>query len=181
MYLLVPEIYSPISYESIPYFIGVVFLTTFIVPLLSVLFLLITKRISSMEITKMEERSLPFLSIGAFYAVTCYMFYSRMQVPRPLLVMMIAVTLLIFLIYVISLKMKISVHSAAMWGMAGIFSALAMRYLSTDFIVPLALIFLAAGVTTTSRLFLERHTPAESWSGVCLGFVLCFSAVYLFG
>lgn len=181
MYLLIPEIYAPISYESIPYFIGVVFLTTSVVPTLSILFLRLTQRISSMEMTRLEERSLPFLSIGAFYGVTCYMFYSKMRVPQSLLVMMISVTILIFLIYLISLRFKISVHSSAIWGVAGIFSALAIKYLSTDFILPLSLIFLAAGATTMSRLSLGRHTPDESWSGVCLGFFFCFAAFFFFG
>lgn len=181
MYVLIPEIYSPISYESIPYFIGVVFLTTCVVPALSILFLVLTQRISSLSVTKLEERSLPFLSIAAFYGVTTYLFYSKMKVPQSLLIMMIAVTILIFLIYLISFRFKISVHSTAIWGVAGLFSALSIKYLSTDFILPLGLVFLAAGTTTMARLSLGRHTPVESWSGVCLGFFLCFSAFYLFG
>ncbi|MEQ9303691.1 MAG: hypothetical protein RJQ14_07215, partial [Marinoscillum sp.] len=126
MYLLIPEIFSPISYESIPYFIGVVFLTTCIVPSLSILFLLLTQRVSNLAITQLEERSLPFLSIGTFYGVTTYMFYAKMRVPQSLLVLMISVTVLIFMIYLISFRFKISVHSSAVWGVAVLFSALSI-------------------------------------------------------
>lgn len=181
MYWIIPEIYSPIRYESIPFFIGVVFLTTAVVPALSILFLKMTQKVTSLEITKLEERSLPFLSIGTFYGVTTYMFYAKMSVPFPLLIMMMAVTVLIFLIYLISFNFKISVHSAGIWGVAGLFSALAIKYLSTSVIPILAAIFVAAGLTTMSRLYLGRHSPDESWSGVTLGFILCFLAFYLFG
>ena len=181
LFLMLPEIYSPIRYESIPAFIGVVFLTTAVVPALSILFLKITQRVSNLEITRFEERSLPFLSIGTFYGVTTYMFYAKMRVPMPLLIMMIAVTVLIFLIYLISFKFKISVHSAGIWGVSGLFSALAIKYLNTSFIPILAIILISAGLTTMSRLYLGRHTPPESWSGILLGFTLCFTAFYYFG
>lgn len=181
LYLIIPEIFSPIRQESIPYYIAVVFITTCIVPALSVLFLKLTQRISNLEITKREERSLPFLAIGTFYGVTCYMFYTKMNVPLALLIMMISVTILIFLIYLVSLRFKISVHSAAIWGVSGLFSSLAIKYLTTLSIPILAIIFLSAGITTTSRLYLGRHTPEESWSGAILGFFFCFTAFFLFG
>jgi len=181
LFWLMPEIYSPIPYESIPYFIGAVFVTTFLIPSISILFLMLTKRISSLEITSREERSLPFLSIGMFYAITSYMFYTKMSVPHTIMIIMIMVTLLIFLIFLISFVLKISVHSAGIWGVAGLFSAFTIKYLSTAFILPLAIIFIVAGVTTASRLYLGRHTPMESWAGVLFGFFFCFSGFYWFG
>lgn len=181
LYMLVPEVFSPIPLASVPYFIGAIFLTTFIVPSLSILFLMATSRISNLEITRLEERSLPFLSIGAFYGVTTYMFYSKMSIPRSFLVIMVSVTLLIFLIYLISFKVKISVHATGIWGMAGLLSAFSMKYLSTEVLVPLALVFVAAGLTTSSRLYLERHTPRESWMGAIFGFLFCFATFYFFG
>ncbi len=181
LFAMAPEIFSPIRYESIPYFIGIVFVTTCLVPALSILFLKLTQRVSSLEITKLEERSLPFLSIGTFYGVTTYMFYTKMQVPIPLLSMMMAVTILIFLIYIISFRFKISVHASAVWGVSGLFSALAIKYLSTLSIDVLALLFVLSGLTTASRLYLNRHTPAESWTGAMLGFGFCFLTFFFFG
>lgn len=181
MFLVIPEIFAPIRYESIPSFIAIVFITTCIVPGISILFLKVTQRISSLEITRLEERSLPFLSIGIFYGVTTYMFYSKLNVPLPLLIMMVAVTLLIFLIYIVSFRFKISVHSAAIWGVSGLFSALAIKYLSSFNAEAIAPIFIMAGLTTTSRLYLGLHTPEESWSGAALGFTFCFVTFYFFG
>lgn len=179
-YWMLPEIYSPIPYKSIPMFIAVVFITTAVIPALSIAFLMFTKRVSNLDITRREERSLPFLTIGLFYGATTYMLYDKMNVPRPLLVMMIAVTALIMVIFLISIRFKMSVHSAGIWGVAGLFTAVAIRYLSVDMVGPLSLIFIAAGLTTMSRLALGRHTPNESWAGIILGYSLCFSAFWFF-
>lgn len=181
LYWLIPEIYTPIPIESIPSFIAVIFFTTFVIPLLSILFLRFTKKVSNLDISNQEERTLPFISIAAFYAVTTYMLYDKMRVPYSLLIMMIVVSGLILLIALISLKFKISVHSAGIWGVAGLFSALSMKYLNTDAAFWIEMIYLAAGLTTSSRLYLGKHTPAESWSGVVFGFLFCFVAFYLFG
>lgn len=180
LYFFVPEIYSPISFEAIPYFITSVFVTTFIVPLVSILFIKLSKRISSLEMSNREDRLFPFFSVAAFYGITTYLFNTRMSLPQPLLAIMIAVTVLIFIIFLISLKFKISVHSAGIWGVAGIFSALALKYLSIALMLPLVLLFIAAGLTTASRLYLGRHTPEESWSGVFLGYGICFISAFIF-
>lgn len=180
-YWIFPEIYSPIPYESIPLFIAAIFITTSVIPALSILFLLLTKRVSNLEITSMEERSLPFLSICLFYGITTYMFHTKMQVPHAFIVIMVVVTSLIFMVFLISFRLKISVHAAGIWGVAGIFSAFTMKYLSTAFIAPLAIIFIVAGLTSASRLYLNRHTPVESWSGTIIGFLFCFLGFYLFG
>ena len=180
-YLTTPEIFSPIPKDYILYFIGAIFVTTAVIPALSVLFLLLTSRISNLEITNIEERSLPFISIGAFYGATTYMFYTKMMLPNGLLVMMIAVTVMIFLILLISIKFKISVHSAGIWGVCGFYAALSLKYLVTGTLIPLGVAFVLAGLTTTSRLFLNRHTPAESWSGAIFGFLFCFLSFAFFG
>lgn len=180
-YWVIPEIYSPIPPQAIPYFILSVFVLTFLIPVISILFLRFTQRLSSLEMTRREERTLPFFFITAFYIITTYLFYSRMTLPRSLLVMMITVSALVSVIFLISLKFKISVHSAGIWGTAGIFSALSLKYLDTSSVLPLIIIFTLAGITTSSRLYLNRHTPVESWSGVGLGFISCFTGFLLFG
>lgn len=181
IYVFVPEMYSPVPAEAIPYFIGAVFVTTFIIPVISMLFMKLTQRISSLEMSTKEERLFPLFSIGAFYAITTYLFYTKMNLPKPLFVLMMGSTLLILFIFFISMQYRISIHTSAIWGMAGIFSALAIKYLNTSgFFLP-CLIFLGAGISTTAGLYLDRHTPAESWSGAALGFSFCFFGFFLYG
>lgn len=178
---LVPEAFSPIPEQGIPYFILSIFITTFGVPALSVLALRLTRRISSLAISKREERHFPFFSIALFYGTTTYLFYIRMSVPPSILVMMVLVTVLIALLLVISFWQKISVHAAAIWGVCGIFSCFAIKYLNSTFAPHTAILFVVAGLVSTSRLSLGRHTASEVWSGAMLGFVLCFVGFYFFG
>lgn len=178
---VVPEAFSPIPEQGVPYFILAIFVTTFVVPALSVLALRFTRRISSLAISKREERHFPFFSIVLFYGTTTYLFYIRMSVPQPILVMMILVTVLIALLLIISFWQKISVHAAAIWGVCGIFSCFAIKYLNTSFTIHTAILFMLAGLVGSSRLLLGRHTANEVWSGALLGFFLCFVGFYLFG
>ncbi|XOV92963.1 MAG: PA-phosphatase [Bacteroidota bacterium] len=179
-YFLFPQVFSPIAYDSIPNFIGIVFLTTFVIPAISILFLRYTNRISSLQMSQREERFLPFLSITAFYGITTYLFISKIHVSDQLAVMMVVVTILVGLILLISIRYKISVHSAGMWGTFGIFAAFAIKYLTTGSIIYLIIIVLLAGVVSFSRLYLDKHSNDEVWSGAILGFVLCFCGIYFF-
>lgn len=176
-----PEFYSPIPSKAIPYFIFSIFILTFLIPVISILLLKVTNKVSSLEMTNREERVLPFFFIAAFYSVTTYLLNSKMMLPETIFVLMMVVSVLVSVIFLISLKFKISVHSAGIWGTAGTFSGLAIRYLDSSLVIPLLLLYLVAGLTTSSRLYLGRHTPLESWTGAIIGLMICFVGVALFG
>lgn len=174
LYFYLPSLFSPISYETIPFFILAVFLTTAVIPGLSVMMMKWTKKVSDLDIMQRDERRVPFLTIATFYAMTTFLLETRINLSKSLLVMMISVTALIFLIYIISLRFKISVHAAATWGVAGIFSSILLRFGETNLLILTGAIFLVAGFTTSSRIYLARHTEKEAWAGSLLGFVFCF-------
>lgn len=179
-YFIFPQVFSPIPYDEILGFIGVVFLTTFVIPAISIYFLKVTKRISSLELTRREERVLPFLTITGFYGITTYLLIKKIHISDQLSVMMFAVTILIGLILLISMRYKISVHAAGIWGTFGVFSAFAIKYLTTGSAFYLVGLVLVAGIVSYSRLYLEKHTSDEVWLGTILGFIVCFGAIYLF-
>lgn len=179
-YFLFPQIFSPIAFEAIPNFIGIVFLTTFVIPVISILFLKFTNKISSLEMSQKEERFLPFLTITSFYAISTYLFITKIHVSEQLSVMMFIVTSLIGIILLISNWYKISVHAAGIWGAFGIFSAFAIRFLTTSSIYYLIGLVLVAGIVSYSRLYLQKHSNDEVWSGAILGFIVCFGGIYFF-
>lgn len=179
-YFLFPQIFSPIAFEAIPNFIGIVFLTTFVIPVISILFLKFTNKISSLEMSQKDERFLPFLTITSFYAISTYLFITKIHVSEQLSVMMFIVTSLIGIILLISNWYKISVHAAGIWGAFGIFSAFAIRFLTTSSIYYLIGLVLVAGIVSYSRLYLQKHSNDEVWSGAILGFIVCFGGIYFF-
>ncbi|CAM9931404.1 unnamed protein product [Chrysoparadoxa australica] len=179
-YFLFPQIFSPIAFDAIPNFIGIVFLTTFVIPVISIFFLRFTNKLSSLEMSQKEERFLPFLSITSFYAISTYLFITKINVSEQLSVMMFVVTILIGIILLISIRYKISVHSAGIWGTFGLFAAFAIRFLNTSSIFYLIALVLLAGIVSFSRLYLKKHSNDEVWAGSILGFLVCFGGIYFF-
>lgn len=180
LYIIFPSIFSPIPTHTIPYFIGAIFLTTFIIPVVSILLLKLSKRISSLELTIREERIIPFVSIALFYAVTTYLFYAKMNLTATIMTVMILATVLIIILTIVSLAYKISVHAAGIWGICGIICAIYLKLLDQPDIPVIISAFLVAGITSTSRLYLNRHTPAEVWLGSFVGFFVCLFSTYCF-
>jgi len=72
---------------------------------------------------------------------------------------------------VVSLKWKISAHSAAIGGLIGGVSALSFR-LHENAILVLSLLILVAGLVATSRLILLKHTNTQVYAGFSLGFLI---------
>lgn len=180
LFLLAPALFGGIPRSSMTGFIGIIFFSTCLIPAISILFLKFTRQISNMDISHRQERLLPFFSIVLFYMATTYMLYQQMNVPLLFLYMMLMVTVLMLIVTLISFRFKISVHATAIWGVSGLFSALSFKYLTIDQAPWIGLIYISAGATTTSRLYLKKHTPAESWSGAFLGYIFCFTAFFLF-
>ncbi|MEM9325403.1 MAG: phosphatase PAP2 family protein [Bacteroidota bacterium] len=180
LYFTAPEIIGSIGVEYIPNLILAIFLSTAVIPAMSIGFMKVSSRISNYEMTQREERMWPFLLITIFYAATTYFMISQFRVGDVFALMMITVSILIFALLLITLRFKISIHAAASWGGAGIISFLFVQNEAPLF-VPLMITFLAAGAVGTSRLYLGYHTPKEIWTGSLFGFGFCFLVLNLFG
>ncbi|MFT5955435.1 MAG: membrane-associated phospholipid phosphatase [Cyclobacteriaceae bacterium] len=180
-YFYQPEFFSPVSDEFIPKLVSSAFLTTFLIPALSIVIMRFTSRVSSLSLSTKEERILPFVSILLFYGTTTYLFATRLGIHAPLLTMMIAMTSLIGLLLLITLRFKISIHAAANWALCGLLAAISINYTGMNMILPLIASTLTAGLVCASRLYLGRHTEQEIYYGSLLGFVTAFASVSLFG
>lgn len=179
LFLNVPEIF-PFQLRTIIYLLLAVFLTTCAIPAFSIYSLRLFSFVSSLELTNRKERPFPFLLIFIWYAVASYVFVSRLQLGKPFSTIIIAVTILIGILFVITKWFKISIHSTAIWSAAGILASLV---LFNDVAMQGALVIsiLLAGLVGTSRLYLGYHRPEEIWFGALLGFLFSFFALYFFG
>ncbi len=78
----------------------------------------------------------------------------------------------------ITLFYKVSIHSAAIWGIVGIL--LPLNKISNGvLLIPTVIIIVFAGLVMSSRLMLNAHTPREVLSGSLLGFGLGFVGVVM--
>lgn len=175
-----PILARPLSDEALLYILMAIFITTLVIPLCSMGVLKLSDYISSLAMRERKERVIPFLFVSVFYGITTYMFYAKMQLNTVLVLIMLAITLISFLIAIITFFWKISAHSAAIAGMMGFFIAIMIKFSLETFLFPVILSVLLVGIVMSARLYLNSHTPSEILGGGILGFTLSFGIVFLF-
>ncbi len=174
----VPEALQPMSGKIMLYILLLIFITTFIIPLFSILGLKTTSTISSLNLDDRKERVMPFAFITIFYGLTTYLFHIKIEVNNFLLSIFIGTTLIVGLLTIISVFFKISVHAAGSGCMIGSLLALIYLFPGYSLVWPLSLIILISGMILSSRLALNAHKEKEVYSGLILGIIICFLSIY---
>lgn len=174
----IPEALQPMSTRISLYILALVFITTFTIPLLSVLGLRTTRSIRNLMMESKRERLLPFFFITIFYGLTTYLFHTKIEVNDFLISVFFGATLVAALITILTIFFKVSVHAAGMGCLTG--SVLAMIYLFPEHNLTwlLSLVILLTGMVLSARLYLSAHSPMEVYGGFILGFLVCLPSVY---
>jgi len=76
----------------------------------------------------------------------------------------------------ITIKWKISGHTAALGALLGTLITLNLKY-SMNFLGMIIAILLISGAVASSRIYLEKHNPAQVYAGFGLGFLCMFSLI----
>ncbi|MEQ9288422.1 MAG: hypothetical protein RIG77_16000 [Cyclobacteriaceae bacterium] len=173
---VLPELVRPLGWVMLPF----LFITTFLIPIFGVFALRFSGSISSFSLEKREERFWPFLFVAIFYTITTAMFIIKIDVNGTIGTMLVATTVLIVILMLISLFYKISIHAAGMSGVVGFLLVLCMNYPESMALYTLLPTLVLSGLVMTSRLYLNAHKPGEILYGSLLGIVVCFSALYFF-
>jgi membrane-associated phospholipid phosphatase len=158
-------------------FIGLIFLMTFVLPALNFLFFKATGTVENLSMPERKQRTLPFLFISILYCVVTFLFYWKVKVPNVTFTLMI-ISFLVVIAAVITLFYKVSIHSAAIWGIIGILLPL-NKVSSGVLLVPTVVLIAAAGLVMSSRLMLNAHTPREVLTGSVLGFAVGFTGIVI--
>jgi membrane-associated phospholipid phosphatase len=184
--------------------LGVIFLVTFVIPVISVVFLTRTRALARAELDKVahasgshpeeaatkdslgqlemedkKDRFVPFLSTTVFYTVITYMFFKQLHASYAMVVVLGGITFSIALITLITLFWKISAHSVGICGVVGFLFAFYIKFAEQQLFYPILIIILIAGLLMSARLALNSHTPAQVFAGALLGFCVSFGSVYL--
>jgi len=147
----------------------VVFLSTCVLPLLSILLLALNPRFD-LKMEKNTDRILPVMFSSIFYYLG-YLILQRLPVFPIYQFFLIASILIQIVLVIVSLKWKISAHSAAIGGLVGGFFGLSFR-LQENPVFILSLLVLIAGTVGTARLVLGKHTNSQVYAGFLLGFLI---------
>lgn len=171
---------QPLRIESLYEILAIIFIVTFIIPVISIGTLRLTNFISDFHLEEKNQRLTPFFFIACFYGITAYMFYAKLSINNLIVIVFVATTILILLITAITFFWKISVHGAAIGGTLGFIFALGMFYPMVNFTFILAVLMVILGLVSYARLKLQAHTPWQVHAGTVLGFIVCFCAIYYF-
>ncbi len=160
------------------YVIGLIFVCTYLVPLLSMPLLFATGAISSVTMENRRERSLPLLVTGSMFYLAYFLlkkYEAIVFLNIFILTSCIAVIAALFITY----WWKISLHTI---GIGGFLAAVVQhgRIYGADTFVLFAVFLLLAGVIGSARLAAQAHSPNQVFAGFLSGFLLMFGVMQIF-
>ncbi len=158
--------------------LGLVFVFTYIIPVLLLFFLKVGGFIKNYEVYTIRERRIPVLIM---ITILYYLGNTIIQIPegRNLGILFYGTSLSIIFIYLLfSIQLKSSLHLVSMGNMIGFFLILANLY--TLPLLPLLIVLvLLSGILASSRLHLKAHTPREVIIGFFLGIISQFIVFFV--
>jgi hypothetical protein len=145
----------------------VIALGTLLFPLMMLPVLYYRNLISSLQDASREERFLPYLIILILYVIT-FVYFVRLPLSHFIHGYVLSVSILLFLMVLLTFRFRICGHTAAVGGLVGLIFALILMY-ETPLYGFLIVCFLIAGLVGTSRLILGVQRPVEVYTGFLLG------------
>ena len=155
-----------------------VMIFTLLFPLLSILYLLYTDRIKSLQIEDRKERIIP-ITITIVWMLIGYYFLANILDYAPIIkTIYLGMIATLFTTLLITKYWKISLHMAAIGGCFGVF--LAIQSIFGGVINYVILILMLSGLLGYSRSILKAHNMQQIYSGFCLGvFMMTVFVSYL--
>ena len=127
-----------------------------------------------------EERVVPFVFITIYYGLCSYLFLAQWKFNAIFSVILLSTTTTIFLITLITIRWKISAHSAGIAGALGFILAANLKFPDNQLMYPILALVVLAGLVMSSRLQLNDHDSRQVYMGALLGFGVSFGSIYFF-
>ncbi len=156
---------------------SLLFLGTFLLPVLFSTILWKNGNITSLEMPKRDERHAPFALTLVCYFAVLYLLW-KLPVPRLIAFITLGGILAILWSFLINLRWKISIHMTGIGGLFGLIYGLSYS-MNMPMIYLLMIIAVIAGVLGMSRMLLKAHTPAQVYVGFLSGFFIEVGYCYL--
>ena len=160
------------------YFLSIVFIATYIIPIFILIVLKLTNKITSVNLPSIKERKAPlFIMMCIFLVLARY--FSTFRNAQDLSYLFYGTLLGLIAIYLIFVTgIKTSIHLLSMGSAVGYFIIFQLIY-NTSVLPLIIILILLSGLLGTSRLYLKAHTPKEVYLGFILGISCQFIAYYI--
>jgi hypothetical protein len=148
------------------------------IPLVFIPFFLYRKVITNIQMNSHQERIGPLV-------VTTIMFYfsyflmSSSAVPKTLQLFLLGSTICVAATLIITIKWKISAHMIGLGGVVGLIVSISL-FMHSSVMSYLVLFLIFSGLTGTSRLLLNSHSPAQIYTGFALGLFVMLITIFIF-
>ncbi|MEQ1799061.1 MAG: hypothetical protein ABL872_13995 [Lacibacter sp.] len=152
------------SFEKLIVFLRV-FSTSIFLPIVTVLLLKGLGFIDSIQLHTQKDRIIPYVACITFFFWSFYV-SKKIGDPSELTAFLLSAFIASSASLIINNYMKVSMHAMGVGGLTAFFSLLLFANRLDD-VFSLLLVFLIAGITTTSRFIVSDHKPAE----IAVGFV----------
>lgn len=157
--------------------LSIVFVSTYLIPVLLLVFLKALKLIQSFQVHSIKERKVPLvIMVFIFYALATV--FARLHQIRDLSILFYGTAFALFFVYLLFIiKLKSSLHLLSMGSGIGFVLVLTLSYSITTLPI-IAILVLLSGLLASSRLHLKAHTIKEVYVGFFIGILGQFVAYY---
>jgi membrane-associated phospholipid phosphatase len=150
--------------------LAIVFVTTYIIPILLLYFLKKVKLIESYHLATIDERKFPIL----FFSILTFLLGKLLlknNIVNVLAFSFFACTLAMAIVYIYFFSAKkISLHTLGIGGLIAFIGIISYEY-KINLLLLIIFLFLLFGIIATSRLKLKAHTLSEIFIGFAVGFL----------
>lgn len=153
----------------------IIIVNTIILPLSVVPFFISQKIIKSIHMETTRERIIPLTMNSIFFYLGFYLL-NKLQVPDLIKMYVFASFSVVVVTLLISLKWKISIHMIGIGGLTGAIISISW-HLGVDMKAIWMGLMLCGGLIGFARLELNKHTPAQVYSGFFTGLIVAGSVM----
>lgn len=165
-YLLTIPRYVSDKYKLL--ILSIIFLGTYLLPILLLWLLKRLKMIQSFHLSSIEERKFPLLLL-TFLGILIGRMLFKIAIVNDLAIFIIAGSFALLLVYgFLWLRIKVSIHTLGVGGLIGFLMKLSMEY-QQNLLLILAFLFVVFGVIANARIKLKAHTFLEVIVGLIIG------------
>jgi membrane-associated phospholipid phosphatase len=147
---------------------SIIFIATYAIPLLLLIFLKSKGHINSYEVHSIKERRIPLFFMTSIFLILGKFFFDVTYL-KDLSYLYFGTALgLIFIYFIFKLKIKTSLHLLSMGSAVGFFLMIQLKY-QTNIWPLISILILLSGLLASSRLKLKAHISKEVYLGFLLG------------
>lgn len=150
---------------------SIIFVATYIIPLLLLLFLKGFGVITSFQLSTIKERKIPLFLMTALFFSLGKMFMA-LPLVRELGLLFYGTTISLILVYFLFLfKIKSSLHILSLASTISFFLLIDLFNHRIVLFSLISVLFVLTGILAKARLDLKAHTAQEVYIGFCIGFL----------